>query len=59
MTARAQIRQADLERIFKAAKAADVRVRVEIEPRGKVVILPLGPADDSGGTSNPWEDDDA
>lgn len=41
MSAAARIRQADLERIFKAAKAADVRVRVEVEPAGKVVILPL------------------
>lgn len=41
MTRPAPIRQADLERIFKAAKAADVRVRVEVEPQGKVVILPM------------------
>lgn len=41
MSAVARIKQADLERIFRAAKAADVRVRVELEPQGKVVILPL------------------
>lgn len=41
MSVPAKIRQADLERIFKAAKAADVQVRVEVEPAGKVVILPL------------------
>lgn len=45
MTSPARIRQADLERIFKAAKRADVQVRVEVEPEGKLVILPIRDGD--------------
>lgn len=36
MTARAVFRQSDLERIFKAAKKADVRVLAKIKPTGEI-----------------------
>lgn len=55
MTAPAVIRQADLERILRAAKAADTPVRVELEPTGKVVIIPIRPG--IAPEPNPWDDD--
>lgn len=55
MTAPAVIKQADLERIFRAAKAADTPVRVEVEPGGKVVIIPIRPG--VVPEPNPWDDD--
>lgn len=36
MTNRAAFRQADLERVFKAAKKADVRVVATIRPTGDI-----------------------
>jgi hypothetical protein len=36
MTARAVFKQSDLERIFKAAKKADVRVAARIKPTGEI-----------------------
>jgi hypothetical protein len=56
MTARAVIRERDLERIFRAAKKADVSVRVEVEPAGKVVIIPMRPGAASD-APNPWDED--
>lgn len=55
MTKPATIRQADLERIFRAAKNADVRVRVEVEPRGKVVILPQRDGESPPVDDGEWE----
>lgn len=40
MSAPAAIKQADMERILKAAKAADIPVRVEFSA-GKVVVTTL------------------
>lgn len=57
MTAPAALRQADLTRILRAAKAADVEVSVEIEPGGKVIIMPLRARPVA--QSNPWEAGDA
>lgn len=57
MTAVARFTQADLTRAFKAAEAAGVTARIEIEPNGKIVIVPMSePANDSG--PNPWDDGD-
>ena len=36
MTAAARFRQVDLERIFKAAKKAEVHVRATIKPTGEI-----------------------
>jgi len=36
MTARAAFKQVDLERVFKAAKKADVRVVATIRPTGDI-----------------------
>ncbi len=55
MTAAAVIKQADLERILKAAKAAETPVRVEVEPGGKVVIIPIRPG--IVPAPNLWDDD--
>jgi hypothetical protein len=49
------IREADLRRIFRAAKAEDVSVRVEVEPGGKVVIIPVEPGITP--ERNRWNDD--
>ena len=56
MTAAAAIPEADLRRIFKAAKAADVPVRVEVEIGGKRVIITTHPGNDAP-EPNPWDDD--
>ena len=36
MTAHARFRQADLERLFKAARKAHVRLRATIKPTGEI-----------------------
>lgn len=41
MTRRAAARQADLARILKAAKQADVRVAVVIKPDGTIRVEPV------------------
>jgi hypothetical protein len=48
-------RQSDVTRLLRAAKAAGVKVRVEIEP-GKLIAVPM---DDVGGTEgrNEWDED--
>lgn len=56
MSAAALIRQPDLTRIFKAAKAADYPVSVTIEQGGKIVILPVSAKD--APVANPWDEDD-
>lgn len=58
MTRPAAIRQPDLERIFRASKATDYPVRVDLYPDGKIVILPARPGD-SDRQGNPWDEDDA
>lgn len=56
MTAPARFTQADLTRAFRAAEAAGVVARIEIEPNGKIVIVPMkAPANDSA--PNPWDSD--
>jgi hypothetical protein len=48
-------RQADVTRLLRAAKAAGIRIRVEIEP-GKLIAVPL----DDGtkfGDRNEWDED--
>jgi hypothetical protein len=48
-------RQADVTRLLRAAEAAGVKVRVEIEP-GKLVAVPM---DSDGGDEelNEWDED--
>ena len=41
MTSPARIRQADITRALKAAKAADQDVRVTVKPSGELVIEPV------------------
>jgi hypothetical protein len=48
-------RQSDVTRLLRAAKAAGVKVRVEIEP-GKLIAVPVD--DDSGNEEqNEWDED--
>lgn len=47
MTATARFRQADLERVFKAAKRADVRARATIKPTGEIEIDMLTEGEDA------------
>lgn len=57
MTAPARFTQADIERVFRAAKKADVRARIEIEPTGKIVIMSeSGGADIAAPRPNPWDE---
>lgn len=53
MTAPARFRQADLKRIFAAAKQAGVRVRVE--PTGAIQMLTESEAAAQQGR-NPWDE---
>ncbi len=55
MTAPARFTKADLVRAFKAAEEADVRVRIEIEPSGKMVILTESGAASAAANSNSWD----
>lgn len=55
MTAPARFTQADLTRAFKAAEAAGVRVRIEIEPNGKIVIVSESP-DAPPRAANSWDE---
>jgi hypothetical protein len=57
MTAPARFTQADLTRAFKAAKVADVRVRIEIEPTGKIVIMSESAETPQRPRSNPWDEE--
>ena len=47
MTAHARFRQADLERIFRAARKADVRVRATIKPTGEIEAQMLTAAEEA------------
>jgi hypothetical protein len=57
MTAPARFTQADLERVFRAAKKADVRARIEIEPTGKIVIMSESPDALPAHRANPWDEE--
>jgi hypothetical protein len=54
----AAFRQADLSRAIKATVSAGLEVgRVEIDPSGKIVILPARKGERSqGDRSNEWDD---
>lgn len=55
MTRRSALRQADMTRALKAAKAAGCEVaRIEIEPDGKIVIL-TGKAEAALSPLRRWE----
>lgn len=47
MTAHARFRQADLERLFRAARKADVRVRATIRPTGEIEAQMLTEAEEA------------
>lgn len=56
MTARATFKQADLVRVFKAAKAAGIEdVRVDIDPSGKLTVTTGELAEKP--EPNPWDDE--
>jgi hypothetical protein len=53
-------RESDLRRALRAAAAARVDVRIEIEPGGKLVVVTNTNKEaatvTSSGTTNPWDD---
>jgi hypothetical protein len=50
------IRQRDITRVLRAAKAADVPVDIRIEPRsGIMVIRPAAAHDTADEAQNPWD----
>lgn len=51
---RAKFTQADVKRALKAARSAGEQVRVEIEPSGKIIILPLAKSG-AERTENEWD----
>lgn len=55
MTAHAVFKQADLERLFKAAKKADVRVRATIRPTGEIEAEMLTEGQDEEHSNNPLD----
>lgn len=57
MTAPARFTQADLTRAFRAAETVGVRVRIEIEPSGKIVIMSES-AQPAQTPDHAWTDDD-
>lgn len=55
MSLPARFRQADVTRAIKAATAAGMRVgRIEIDPNGRIVILPESATPSRGKSS--WDD---
>jgi hypothetical protein len=49
-------RQRDVTRALKAARAAGVEARVEIEP-GKITLVPINNGEAAGnGGANPWDE---
>lgn len=56
MTAPARFTKADIARALKGANDAGVRVRIEIEPSGKIVILTQAEPVASV-ARNPWDQD--
>jgi hypothetical protein len=56
MTARARFSQVDLERLFKAARKADVRVRATIKLTGEIEAQMLTAAEEAtNDRSNPLD----
>lgn len=56
MTARARFSQIDLERLFRAARKADVRVRATIHPTGEIEAQMLTAAEEAANDKgNPLE----
>ena len=56
MTARARFSQADLERLFRAARKADVRVRATIKITGEIEAQMLTDAEEAAQTNaNPLD----
>lgn len=53
MTAPVRFRQADLERLFKAAKNADVRLRATIKPTGEIEAQMLTDAEEAAQGPSP------
>ena len=53
MTSPARIKQDDLTRIFRAAKAADYPVSVTLRPTGEIIITPVN--GESRLEENPWD----
>jgi hypothetical protein len=47
-------RQSDVTRLLRAAKAAGVKIRIEIEP-GKLIAVPMDSDGDEG--QNEWDKD--
>jgi hypothetical protein len=52
--ARARFTESDVRRVLSAARKADVNVRVEIAPDGRMVVV-TAPSGQAGNTSNPWD----
>jgi hypothetical protein len=55
VTKPARFTQSDLTRVFKAAAAADVRARVEIDPNGRMVVTMLDGAAGDDAAPNPLD----
>ena len=55
MTAPARFKQADVSRALKAAAVVGLRCRIEIEPNGKIVIIPESP-EQPNRRGNSWDD---
>lgn len=53
---RSTFRQSDITRVLKAARAAGVDIRVEIEPSGKIVIIPMKDAATNADSFNEWDE---
>jgi hypothetical protein len=49
-------RQSDVARALRAAASAGVRVRVEIEPSGKITVVPMDDAKLQDSNQNPWDE---
>lgn len=58
MTAPARFKREDLTRAVKGVRDAGVEIgRVEIDPTGRIIILPLAAAPILSAAANPWDDD--
>lgn len=58
MTAKARLRQSEIDRALKAALAAPA-ARVILDHRRERIEIIVGDAAHSAVESNPWDDDDA
>ena len=50
-----KFKQSDLTRAMRAAASAGVRVRIEIEPSGKIVMVPMDNGKLQDEQDNPWD----